>query len=169
MWHWYNADGAITLSSGPLPLKRDKLNSRTCIKISKWNHQLYLISNSTQMAPTYKHTNWLGNYFCISSSRGNKLIRGFGHKLRTEYVCSMPSLYRMQKRPTVIAPNIKLHKNKAFILSVKISVTQEYSRKAIENLASIVDELISQLTLSFNSFYQKHHQVSSFEFKDKVI
>lgn len=75
----------------------------------------------------------------------------------------------MQKRPTVIAPNIKLHKNKAFILSVKISVTQEYSRKAIENLASIVDELISQLTLSFNSFYQKHHQVSSFEFKDKVI
>lgn len=49
----------------------------------------------------------------------------------------------MQKRLTVIAPNIKLHKNKAFILSVKISVTQEYSRKAIENLASIVDELIS--------------------------
>jgi len=29
VWHWYNADGAIELSSGPLPLKWEKLNKQT--------------------------------------------------------------------------------------------------------------------------------------------
>ena len=127
-WHWYSADGGITLSSGPLPLKRDKLNNRTCKKISKWNSPI--ISNSTQITPTYKHTNWLGNYFSISSSRDYKLIRGFRHKLCTEYVCRMPSLYRMQKCPTIIAPNIKLHKNKALALSGKIWVLENIGERA---------------------------------------
>ena len=34
VWHWYNAYGDIELSSGPLPLNRDKLNNRTCKIIS---------------------------------------------------------------------------------------------------------------------------------------
>lgn len=131
VWHWYTADGGITLSSGPLPLDRDKLNNRTCKRISKCNSPM--ISDSTQTVSTYKHINWLGNYFCICSSRDYKLIRGFRYKLCTEYVCRMPCLYRMQKLSTRVAPNIKLHENRALIIiwqDVYVRVLEKQHRKS---------------------------------------
>lgn len=47
-------------------------------------------------------------YFSISSTRNDKLVRGFRDELGTEYIGSMPRLYRMHKLSTGVIPNINL-------------------------------------------------------------
>lgn len=49
------------------------------------------------------------HYFCISSSRDDKVIGSLRDKFCTKYVRAVPSLNRMQKLPTRVAPYIYLH------------------------------------------------------------
>lgn len=62
----------------------------------------------------------LKQYFCIPSTRDDKLIRSFRNKFCTKYVCAVPSLNRMQKLPTRIAPDIYLHNKEVLMIFCKL-------------------------------------------------
>lgn len=71
-------------------------------------------------------------YFSISSTRNDKLVRGFRDELGTEYVGSVPRLYRMHKLSTGVIPNINLHikkkKKKILTFNTQVSTTEPLNK-----------------------------------------
>jgi len=64
-------------------------------------------------------------YLSISSTRYHKLVRGFRDKLRTEDVGSMPCIYRMQKLPTGVIPNIDLQIKRRYKCQDKATIQHQ--------------------------------------------
>ena len=108
VWHWYIADGVRALSSSALPLNPARLNSLTYIIYDKDKPTAQMntkFKNQMKLQPKKGVT---FTYFSISSTRNHKLVRGFRDELGTEYVGSVPRLYRMHKLSTGVIPNINL-------------------------------------------------------------